>query len=131
MQTSSYAIKIETLLLLSILLLTLVGYYVKSIAAYAQDDLSMYYWKNTYTPVIFENLFNTIKGNVLSFTRPFEHTVVIDASHIFPNETFKHKIIGKPGQSEFKIPILKYNLLGFNISATDIQSKYEKDRSNQ
>ena len=110
MQTSSYAIKIYALLLLSILLLTLVGYYVKSIAAYAQDDLSMYYWKNTYTPVIFENLFNAIKGNVLNFTRPFEHTVAIDASHIFPNQTLKHKIIEKSGQSEFKIPILKYNL---------------------
>ena len=123
MQTSSYAIKIETLLLLSILLLTLVGYYVKPMAAYAQDNLSTYYWKNTYTPVIFENLFNTIKGNVLSFTSPFEHTVAIDASHIFPNQTLKHKIIEKSGQSEFKIPILKYNLLGFNISATDIKVK--------
>jgi hypothetical protein len=123
MQTSSHAIKIDSLLLLSILLLTLVGYYVKSIAAYAQDNLSMYYWKNTYTPVIFENLFNIIKGNLLSFTSPFEHTVTIDASHIFPNETLKHKIIGKSGQSEFKIPILKYNLLGFNISAIDINVK--------
>ena len=123
MQTSYYTIKIYALLLLSILLLTLVGYYIQSIAAYAQDDLSMYYYNNTYTPVIFENLFNTIKGNVLNFTRPFEHTVVIDASHIFPNETLKHKVIGKSGQSEFKIPILKYNLLGFNISATDIKVK--------
>src|SRR5215813_11957814 len=122
MQTTSHAIKIDALLLLSILLLILVGYYVKSIAAYAQDELSTYYYKNTYTPAIFENLFNTIKGNVLNFTRPFEQ-VVIDASHIFPNETLKHKIIEKSGQSEFKIPILKYNLLGFNISATDIKVK--------
>ncbi|MGC2682895.1 MAG: hypothetical protein WA323_13600, partial [Candidatus Nitrosopolaris sp.] len=64
MQTSYYTIKIYALLLLSILLLTLAGYYIQSIAAYAQDDLSMYYYNNTYTPVIFENLFNTIKGNV-------------------------------------------------------------------
>ena len=123
MQTSYYTIKIYALLLLSILLLTLVGYYIQSIAAYAQDDLSTYYYKNTYTPVIFENLFNTIKGNILNFSRPFEHTVVIDASHIFPNETLKHKILEKSGQSEFKIPVMKYNLLGFNISATDIKVK--------
>jgi len=89
MQTSSHAIKIDALLLLSILLLTLAGYYVKSISAYTQDDLSTYYYKNTYTPAIFENLFNTIKGNVLNFTRPLEHTVVMDASHIFPNQTRK------------------------------------------
>ena len=122
MQTSCYTIKIFGLLLLSILL-PLVGYYIHSITAYAQDDVSVYYNNSMYTPVIFENLFNTIKGNVLNFTNPFEHTVVIDASHIFPNETLKHKMIGKSGQSEFKIPILKYNLLGFNISATDIQVK--------
>ena len=123
MQTSYYTIKIYALLLLSILLLTLVGYYIQSIAAYAQDDLSMYSNNNTYTPVIFENLFNTIKGNLLNFTRPLEHTVVIDASHIFANETLKHKILEKSGQSEFKIPVMKYNLLGFNISATDIKVK--------
>jgi len=123
MKTSYYTIKIYALLLLSILLLALVGYHIQSIAAYAQDDLSMHYYNNIYTPVIFENFFNTVKGNVLNFTNPFEHTVVIDASHIFPNETLKHKMISKSGQSEFKIPILKYNLLGFNISATDIQVK--------
>ena len=123
MQTSYYTIKIYALLLLSILLLALVGYHIQSIAAYAQDDLSMHYYNNIYTPVTFENFFNTIKGNVLNFTNPFEHKVVIDASHIFPNETLKQKMIGKSGQSEFKIPILKYNLLGFNISATDIQVK--------
>jgi hypothetical protein len=122
MQTSYYIIKICVLLLLSILL-PLVGYYIHSIAAYAQDAVSMYYNNRMYTPVSFENLFNTIKGNVLNFARPFEHTVVIDASHIFPNETLKHKMIGKSGQSEFKIPIMKYNLLGFNISATDINVK--------
>ena len=93
MQTSYYTIKINALLLLSILLLALVGYHIQSITAYAQDDLSMHYYNNIYTPVIFENFFNTVKGNVLNFTNPFEHTVVIDASHIFPNETLKHKML--------------------------------------
>jgi hypothetical protein len=123
MQTPCDTIKRGGLLLLSISLLILVSYYIQPIAAFGQQDISMYSNNNIYTPVIFENLFNTIKGNVLNFTRPFEHTVVIDASHIFPNETLKHKIISKSGQSDFKIPILKYNLLGFNISATDIQVK--------
>jgi hypothetical protein len=112
-----------SLLLLSIPLLILVSYYIQSIAAFGQQDISMYSNNNIYTPVIFENLLNTFKGNILNFTNPFEHTIVIDASHIFPNETLKHKIIGKSGQSDFKIPILKYNLLGFNISATDIKVK--------
>jgi hypothetical protein len=68
-------------------------------------------------------LFNSIKGNVLNLTNPFEHTIVIDASHIFPNETLKHEMISKFRQSEFKMPILKYNLLGFDISASDIEAK--------
>jgi hypothetical protein len=123
MQTPCGTIKRGGLLLLSISLLILVSYYIQPIAAFGQQNISMYSNNNIYTPVIFENLFNTIKGNILNFTKPFEHTIVIDASHIFPNETLKHKMISNPGQSEFKIPILKYNLLGFNISATDIKVK--------
>ena len=68
MQTSYYTIKIYGLLLLFILLLPLVSYYIQSTAAYAQDGLSMHYNNSMYTPVIFENLFNTIKGNILNFT---------------------------------------------------------------
>jgi PDZ domain len=40
MQTSYYTIKIYALLLLSVLLLTLVGYYIQSIAAFALTCLS-------------------------------------------------------------------------------------------
>jgi hypothetical protein len=123
MQTPCDTIKKGGLLLLSISLLILVSYYIQPIAAFGQQNISMYSNNNIYTPVIFENLFNTIKGNLLNFTKPFEHTIVIDASHIFPNETLKREMISNSGQSEFKIPILKYNLLGFNISATDIKVK--------
>ena len=123
MQTPCDTIKRGCLLLLSTSLLILVSYYIQPIAAFGQQNISMYSNNNIYAPVIFENLFNTIKGNILNFTKPFEHTIVIDASHIFPNETLKHKMISNSGQSEFKIPILKYNLLGFNISATDIKVK--------
>jgi hypothetical protein len=55
------------------------------------------------------------------FTKPLEHSIEIDADQIFPNETLKHEIISKPGPLEFSMPTLEYNLLGFNISATDIR----------
>lgn len=42
---------------------------------------------------------------------------------MFPNETLKREIISKLGPSEFTMPYLKYNLLGFNISATNIELK--------
>jgi hypothetical protein len=55
------------------------------------------------------------------FTNPLEHAIEIDADQIFPNETLKHEIISKSGPLEFSMPTLEYNLLGFNISATDIR----------
>jgi hypothetical protein len=55
------------------------------------------------------------------FTKPLEHSIEIDADQIFPNETLKHEIISTSGPLEFSMPTLEYNLLGFNISATDIR----------
>jgi hypothetical protein len=55
------------------------------------------------------------------FTKPLEHSVEIDANQIFPNETLKHETISKSGPLEFSMPAMEYNLLGFNISATDIR----------
>ena len=73
--------------------------------------------------VKFDDLFGLFKGNTLNFQNPFEHQIEIDAKQIFPNETLKREIISKSGPSEFTMPYLKYNLLGFNISATDIRVK--------
>jgi hypothetical protein len=68
-------------------------------------------------------MYTQVTANTISdiFTRPFEHQVEIDANQIFPNETLKREIISKSGSFEFIMPSLKYNLLGFNISATDIE----------
>jgi hypothetical protein len=73
--------------------------------------------------VKFDELFGLFKGNTLNFQNPFEHQIEIDAKQIFPNETLKREIISKSGPSEFTMPYLKYNLLGFIISATDIRVK--------
>jgi hypothetical protein len=64
---------------------------------------------------IFDNVFDIFGG------RPFEHLVEIDANEIFPNESLKHEIVSTSGSFEFTIPILSYDLLGFNISASDIK----------
>ena len=70
-----------------------------------------------------DDLLGLFKSNTLNFQNPFEHQIEIDAKQIFPNETFKRELISKAGSSEFTMPYLKYNLLGFNISATDIRVK--------
>lgn len=89
--------------------------YTQLVAAYAQVDLSILdYDKGMHTQVIAGTIFDI-------FTRVFEHSVEIDADQIFPNETLKREIISKPGSLEFMMPNLEYNLLGFNISATDIE----------
>ena len=91
--------------------------YTQLIAAYEQVDFT-----------IFDNgngigMYAQVAANTIFYilTRPFEHSVEIDADQIFPNDTLKHEIIIKPGSSEFEMPALEYNLLGFNISATDIE----------
>jgi hypothetical protein len=53
--------------------------------------------------------------------KPFEHQIEIDANQIFPNESLKNKIIGNASSIECTMPILNYSLLGFNISASNIE----------
>jgi hypothetical protein len=40
---------------------------------------------------------------------------------VFPNETIKTFILDKKEPLEYIIPIMKYNLLGFDIFATNIK----------
>ena len=92
-------------------------------AQIAHADLSSYDNGGMHTTAKFDDLFGLTKGNVLNLANLFEHQIEIDAKQIFPNETLKREIISKAGSSEFTMPSLKYNLLGFNISATDIKVK--------
>ena len=52
-----------------------------------------------------------------------EYTVDIKANQIFPNDTLKNSILNKNQSMEYFIPVLEYNLLGFDIFATDIKVK--------
>jgi hypothetical protein len=69
------------------------------------------------------DMYITVTANTIFdvFTKPLEHTIEIDANQLFPNETLKREIINKTGPLEFTMPTLNYNLLGFNISATDLK----------
>jgi hypothetical protein len=93
-----------------------------SAAAYAQVDISISDKDNgIYTAIMSGSIIYFFKGNLLNLTAPLEHSVEIDADQIFPNETLKHEMISKPGSYEFTMPTLNYDLLGFNISASDIK----------
>jgi hypothetical protein len=110
-------VEICGLLLLSLLLLLVVATsdHTQLLTAYAPVDFSILDSDNgMHTQVIADTIFDI-------FTKAFEHSIEIDADQIFPNETLKHEIISKPGSFEFTMPSLEYNLLGFNISAADIE----------
>jgi hypothetical protein len=51
----------------------------------------------------------------------FEFTVNLDTNKIFPNDEIKQDIVSKYKSADYNIANLKYELLGFNISASDIK----------
>lgn len=65
--------------------------------------------------VVFDSILGIFGG------KPFEHQIEIDANQIFPNESLKNEIITNSTSLEFTMPDLNYNLLGFNISASNIE----------
>ena len=109
---------------LSLSLLVLGSCNIQLVLADARQDFIIFEFDNgngIFTPVMFDNVFDIFEGNFLNLANPFEHTVEIDADQIFPNETLKREIVSDSGPFKFTMPTLKYNLLGFNISATDIE----------
>ena len=77
---------------------------------------------------IFDNLFKNIKDKFSNITRNLEYTLDINANQIFPNDTIKNSVLNKNQQVEYLIPVLEYNLLGFDIFATDIKVKTESKK---
>jgi hypothetical protein len=57
-----------------------------------------------------------------------EYTIDINANQVFPNDTIKNFVLNKNQPMEYLIPILEYNLLDFDIFATDIKVKTESKR---
>jgi hypothetical protein len=74
---------------------------------------------------IFENIFKNVKNKIIDITKSVEYTVDINADQIFPNDTIKNSVLNKQEPMEYLIPILEYNLLGFDIFATDIKVRTE------
>ena len=71
------------------------------------------------------NALSHIIGNITKafngLTRQPEYTVSLDGKQIFPNSTLKQNIVDKYQPSTYDIRDLKYNILGFNVTAHDIK----------
>lgn len=64
----------------------------------------------------------SLLGNALSHLfGGQEYTVSVDGKQIFPNSTLEQNIVDKYQPSTYNIKDLKYNILGFNVTAHDIK----------
>ena len=75
------------------------------------DDGSSHLYYNT--AAFIKELENLIKN--------FEYTFDLEGNQIFPNNNIKQNIVSKYESSEYNIDDLNYELLGFNITASDIK----------
>jgi hypothetical protein len=131
MQKNYESMKDFSFLLLSLSLLVLGSCNIQWLLADTRHDFIIFEFEDgnaIFIPVMFDNIFDIFEGNSLNLANPFEHTVEIDADQIFPNETLKREIVSGSGPLKFTLPTLMYNLLGFNISATDIEVNASANR---
>lgn len=83
------------------------------------------YGQNSDNTNVFENIFKNLKNKIIDLANSLEYTIDINADQIFLNDTIKNSILNKNEPMEYLIPILEYNLLGFDIFATDIKVRTE------
>jgi hypothetical protein len=76
---------------------------------------------NPLVPIADNNIFGNLAKQSGSFTKQFEYTVDLDGKQIFPNDTIKQDIVTNYKSSDYNISSLKYRLLGFDITASDIK----------
>ena len=86
------------------------------------------YGQNSYNTNVFDNIFKNLKNKIIDLANSLEYTIDINADQIFLNDTIKNSILNKNEPMEYLIPILEYNLLGFEIFATDIKVKTESKK---
>ena len=68
-----------------------------------------------------DNIFENFAKQFGNIAKQFEYTVDLTGKQIFPNETLKQDIVTNYKSSTYNISTLKYKLLGFDITASDIK----------
>jgi hypothetical protein len=78
---------------------------------------------------------NSILGNLAnqfgSLTQQFEYTVNLDGKQVFPNDTIKQNILTTYKSENYNISSLNYNLLGSDITASNIKIHVNPSRIDQ
>jgi hypothetical protein len=126
----SFAIR-HTLPIVSILLFLIVSfnYYRYNhqglSIAHAQEKVTS---KDIETNVADNKIFENFAKQFGNIARQFAYTVDLGGKQIFPNDTLKQDIITHYKHSTYNISSLKYRLLGFDISASDIKIDVKPSR---
>ena len=80
---------------------------------------------------LFVSITNTSKNfenKLFGLGKQMEYTQDIDANQVFTNATVKNKILNNLEPTQYTIPALKHRLLGFDISANNIEAKTESKK---
>ena len=80
---------------------------------------------------LFVSITNTSKNfenKLFDLGKQMEYTQDIDANQVFTNATVKNKILNNLEPTHYTIPALKHSLLGFDISANNIEAKTESKK---
>jgi hypothetical protein len=67
---------------------------------------------------VYTNLITTLLDN---FTKKLEYTFELDGNQIFPNDSIKQDIVSGYKSSEYNINKLKYEIIGFTITASNVK----------
>ena len=73
-------------------------------------------------------MFENLASQFDNIAKQFEYSVALSGKQIFPNDSLKEDIVSYYKSSTFNINTLKYRLLGFDITASDIKIKVKPSR---
>jgi hypothetical protein len=74
------------------------------------------------------NIFENFAKQLGNISKQFEYTVDLTGKQIFPNETLKQDIVSNYKSSTYNISTLRYTLLGFDITASNIKIQVKPSR---
>ena len=74
------------------------------------------------------NIFENLTTEFSNAFKRFEYIVDLNGKEIFPNDTLKQDTVSNYKSSTYNISTLKYKLLGFDITASDIKIEVKPSR---
>ena len=74
------------------------------------------------------NTSNIIKNKLFNLGNQLEYTQDIDANQVFTDVTVKNKVLNNLEPAQYTIPALRHSLIGYDISANNIEVKTESKK---